>query len=285
MDFPRILVLGATGRLGLILRHHWPDNTALWQARPGRKPAEAEARSWVTLDPLADPGALARAAAGRDVILCLAGVTDAAAARGGDMEDNARLALAAVRAGAAAGASVLLCSSAAIYGNSGSDTGVLRETDPAAPLSDYGRAKLAMEHQAADLGADLGVPVTSLRIGNIAGADAILGGWKPGFLLDRFADGHTPRRSYTGIATLARVLGDLARAPALPPLLNVAAPGALDMGALLDAAGLAWSPRPAPQTAIARVELSTKLLETVTGFSETDSHAATMVAQWRQSQT
>lgn len=145
-----------------------------------------------------------------------------------------------------------------------------------------------MEARAAELGAELGVSVTSLRIGNIAGIDAILGGWRPGFQLDQFRDGRTPRRSYIGLVTLARVLGDLV-APGivpdtLPEILNVAAPGTVEMGALLDAAGLAWTPRAAPEGAIARVCLSTRVLERFTPLSDTDGTASAMVAEWRSLQ-
>ncbi|MCA0873501.1 NAD-dependent epimerase/dehydratase family protein [Seohaeicola saemankumensis] len=281
MHIPRVLVLGATGRVGMILRKCRPFEQVLWQSRTGGRTDDDP--GWIGVDLLGDAAGLARAARGCDRILCLAGVTPAAAARGADMGDNARLALAAVRAGAAAGASVLLSSSAAVYGNPGAET--LEEDGPANPLSDYGRAKLEMEREAAALGAELDVPVTSLRIGNIAGVDAILGGWRPGFRLDRFADGRSPERSYIGPATLARVLGDLARAERLPPVLNVAAPGVVEMAALLDAAGLNWTPQPAPKTAIARVALSTKRLETVTEFTAGDSRAGTMVAQWRALET
>lgn len=265
----------------MILRKCRPFGLALWQSRTGGRTDDDP--GWIGVDLLGDAAGLARSARGCDRILCLAGVTPAAAAGGADMGDNARLALAAVRAGAAAGASVLLSSSAAVYGNPGAET--LEEDGPANPLSDYGRAKLEMEREAAALGAELDVPVTSLRIGNIAGVDAILGGWRPGFRLDRFADGRSPERSYIGPATLARVLGDLARAERLPPVLNIAAPGVVEMAALLDAAGLDWTPQPAPETAIARVALSTKRLETVTEFTAGDSRAGTMVAQWRALET
>lgn len=273
MDFPRVLVIGATGRIGGILRRCWPTDRILWQSRAAQAGAH-----WVVLDPLADPQALVKAATGVDSVLCLAGVTPAMAAQGGDMGDNIALALAAIRAATSTGARVLLASSAAVYG---SQTGVLGEDLTPAPLSDYGHAKARMEVEGIALGEKLGVPVTALRIGNVAGVDAILGGWRPGFALDRFADGRTPRRSYIGPVTLARVLGDLAAAPDLPPILNVATSGVVEMGALLDAAGLAWTARPAPQTAIAQVCLSTSALQAVTSFADADSTLAAMVAEWR----
>jgi len=273
MDFSRILVLGATGRIGRILRACWPEGRALWQ---GRGDAGADV---LRLDPLADPAALAGAAQGCGAILCLAGVTPSRAAAGAAMADNVALAEAAVRAGAAAGARVLLASSAAVYGDRG---GLLSEAAAPRPLGAYGRAKAEMEARGAELGAALGVAVCALRIGNVAGADAILGGWRPGFRLDRFADGRTPRRSYVGPVTLARVLGDLAMRDDLPAVLNVAAPGAVEMGALLDAAGLGWTPRPASAGAIPSVELDVTALRGFTSFRPGDSLPETMVAEWRE---
>jgi nucleoside-diphosphate-sugar epimerase len=283
MDFPPILVLGATGRVGGILRRAWAGSPVRWQARYAAPPGPAPGSGWAVLDPLADPAALVDAARGCAAILCLAGVTPAGAAQGRQMADNTALADAAVRAGAVVGAPVLLASSAAVYGNR---PGVLQETAPLSPVSDYGRAKARMEHHATALGAELGVPVCALRIGNIAGVDAILGGWRPGFRLDRFADGRTPRRSYVGPVTLARLLaGLIARQHDrgdLPGVLNLAAPGAVEMGALLDAAGLGWSPRPAQDTVIAEVVLDTRRLEHLTDLPDTAGTVQNLVAEWRR---
>lgn len=285
MQFPKVLVLGATGRIGTILRKCWPRGPQgpLWQSRTPRA-----GPGWIVLDPLRDPATLAQAASGCGAILCLAGVVPG---RGqvADLRDNIALAEAALRAGAAAvqdragqggaAARVFLASSAAVYGAA---PGLLHEDMALAPVSDYGRAKAAMEARAAALGHELGVPVTSLRIGNVAGVDAILGGWAPGFRLDRFADGTTPRRSYIGAITLARVLGELLAVADLPDVLNIAAPGAIRMGALLQAADLDWTPRPAPDTAIPDVQLCTGRLQRFTRFAPADSTAAAMVAEWRR---
>ncbi|MCK5499888.1 MAG: NAD-dependent epimerase, partial [Tritonibacter mobilis] len=100
-----------------------------------------------------------------------------------------------------------------------------------------------------------GVEVSVLRIGNIAGFDVILGGWKPGFRLDQFKDGRTPRRSYIGVLTLADVIAALMEAPNLPDVLNIAQPGPIEMGALLQAAGRDFATVPAPDAAIAEVAL------------------------------
>ncbi|MEY8842802.1 NAD-dependent epimerase/dehydratase family protein [Cribrihabitans sp. XS_ASV171] len=277
MGETHVLVMGATGRIGGVLRKFWANRHGLqgvaWQARRGVAGA-----GWTVLDPLAEPAALARAATGR-VILCLAGSVPGRGA--GDLEDNVRLAEAAMRAAEHGGGRVLLASSAAVYGAS---AGVLAESASLKPLSDYGRVKARMEERAADLAARSGVQVTSLRIGNVAGCDAILGGWRPGFTLDRFADGRTPRRSYVGPVSLARILGDLVRRSDLPPVLNVAQPGAVEMGALLDAAGLDWAARPAPETAISVVELSTRVLGGFTRLDPSVNLPDSLVREWRDGQ-
>ena len=281
MRFPRVLVLGATGRIGGILRQVWPrlgaQGEILWQTRQDRdKPG------WIRVDPLQEPEELARAAEGQEVVLCLSGVVPPRAAQEADpaaaLNLNSALAAAAIRAGAASGARVLLASSAAVYGGG---SGPLTEETAPAPATPYGQSKVDMEILATQLGAELGVPVTSLRIGNIAGADAILGGWRPGFRLDRFPDGQTPRRSYIGLVTLARVLAELTTVPSLPPVLNIAAPGTVEMGALLDAAGLGWTPRAPDDTALAEVCLSVRRLEHLVTLPDGAGQPDRLVEEWR----
>jgi nucleoside-diphosphate-sugar epimerase len=276
MPLSGVLVLGATGRIGRALQQCWgrsggPD-PILWQCRPGHPTLRNQALSRADIDILQDPDALARAAQGRAVILCLAGGVPGR----GDLRDNAALAAAAVRAGARVGARVILTSSAAVYG---AQSGLLGEQTPCRPLTEYGRAKAEMEAAGGALGRELGVPVCCLRIGNIAGLDAALGGWQPGFRLDRFADGRTPQRSYIGVQGLARVLAGLCTAAKLPDALNVAAPGAIEMGALLDAADLGWTARPAPDSAIAKVLLDVTALQRILPIAQ--ATAGEMVTEWR----
>lgn len=289
---PAILVLGAAGRIGGVLRRDWPTLLPAgadlrWQAR--RHPADyAAGEAWHILAPLEDPASLVRAAEGVDTILCLAGVTPG---HGGELDDNARLAEAAIKAAQASNQAssqnpasdrktrVLLASSAAVYGN---QPGTLPEEAPLHPANPYGAAKAGMEARALRLGAEAGVAVTALRIGNIAGLDAILGGWRPGFRLDCFADGTTPRRSYIGVRMLAQVLAALVQRPDLPKLVNVAQPGPVAMGDLLRAAGLDFSLRPAPDTAIPEVALEVTRLA---GLLPPDmplppADPARLVAEW-----
>lgn len=284
MNFPGLLVLGATGRIGRILRHVWPRTPDLaplaavtkWQARH----PDPDIDPTLVFDPLHDADALQRAASEARVLLCLAGTIPGRLRPGDSLEDNIRLARAAVAAGATSGTRVLLTSSAAVYGN---QSGLLEEQTACAPVNDYGRAKLRMEEAAAEDAARMGVDLCALRIGNIAGIDSILGAWKPGFQLDVFADGRSPRRSYIGVETLARVLGRLCAHPdPLPSVLNVAAPGGTEMADLLNAAGKAWRPRPAPESAIPEVTLDVTRLQELVPLPPQASDVGEMIAEWRR---
>lgn len=268
------LVLGASGRIGRALRYRWGAGAARWQAR--RAGAGA---GWHLCDPLDQPEALAGLAAQAGQILCLAGPVPASRSNQGvDLDDHIRLAEASVRAAAPHGLRVVLASSAAVYG---AQEGLLHEDLPLCPTNPYGEAKARMEARAQALGQELGVSVSCLRIGNIAGFDAILGGWRPGFRLDQFADGCTPRRSYIGPLTLADVLAVVLAAPEVPEVLNIAQPEPVEMGALLTAAGRAYATAPAPQSAIAEVALDlSRLVAFLAGTSDLPpTDPAAMIAE------
>ena len=274
MENSKVLLLGASGRLGLMMQAFWPEKGTLVchsrSSRPG----------YVTFNPLSDADLLASAMSGARAVICLSGITPAHAAASGDaLTLNAELALATVRAaGRAGGVRVFLASSAAVYGAA---EGPLSEDMMCNPVSEYGRAKLEMEKVALASAKARNLPVTVLRIGNVAGADAILGGWHNRMAIDVLPDGGTPRRSYIGPQTLTHVLYQLCQAQSLPDVLNVAAPGMVEMGALLDAAGLAWSQKPATGATIAQVELSTKRIEKEFDFAPNAGTPTGLVAQWR----
>lgn len=262
-----IVVLGATGRLGRLMRPHWGNTPTVWQSRYAETGMHR-------LDFMQDPDGLTQLLSGASAVICLAGVTPAPDA---DMTQNVHIAQTVLDAAKAAGAGrVFLTSSAAVYGAGGSP---LHENATLAPLSPYGESKRAME----ELARAHPHPSTSLRIGNVAGADAILGKWNDAMALDRCNDGHAPRRSYIGVGTLARVLETLAGQTDVPQVVNVAAPGAIPMDALLDAANLPFSFREPHPGMIAEVALDTKRLETHVRFTPEDSDPATMVAMWRHS--
>ena len=258
MGMTRVMITGANGRVGRLLRP-WLGEAVIWCRRgPG------EALDW---DPLAGPAPL--------LAYCEShGAPDAVIQLG--RGDDRAIGLATVAAARKAGIPrVLLASSSAVYGFSRDAD--WDEGDPTEPPSPYGQSKLAMERACAGPG------VTMLRIGNVAGADALLTNPRRPLLLDRFPNGAGPLRNYIGPQTLARVLIALAKAHALPPILNLAAPRPVDMADLARAAGLPVERQPAPPHALARLTLATTRLEQIQTFEDTDSDPAAMVAQWQDS--
>ncbi|MEM9436923.1 MAG: NAD-dependent epimerase/dehydratase family protein [Pseudomonadota bacterium] len=294
--FPATLVLGATGRLGSMLRRNWPaDWPVTWAAR------EAHAPAIVGCDPLAmAPAALSEAIAAVDVVLCVAGSVPRRGDDGGASKLDAHVALGRALAEAAAKVKtpLLIASSSAVYGGSGAGR-PLRESDPLpAQVSSYAAAKQAMEAGVLKAGGHS----TCLRICNIAGADALLEPFNDKAVmsleetsplyLDNFAGTGRPRgpeRSYLGPVSFARILASLALRAAeqtrvrarLPACLNVAAPGCVDMAALLAEAEIPFEWRPAGADSIERVELDVASLGQHMTLSENLSEAANIIAEWR----
>lgn len=257
-----------------MLQRHWNGNdlTPLWQVRHA-----GTAQNSLIFDPMDDPAALAQICGPVEVVLGLAGVVPGR----GELSLNAPLGRAAVAIGAATGAKrVFIASSAAVYGPSDQP---LREEAPLRPANAYGTAKHQMENDVRALAADLRTGLTILRIGNVAGADALLS--QPGTTrrLDRFADGQGPRRSYIGPKALADVLSQLVLGAAngqdLPEILNLALPGAVGMDALCRAAGMQITWTPAPDTALPLVALDTSKLEALVPLPRADAHE--IIADWQ----
>ncbi len=272
-----LLILGGTGRIGRALRGLWPfalrgGLRPVWQARNGRPGCLDWDILHATCPPVAASG----------VVLCLAG------GRVGPGENTA-LALAALHAAVAQGARhVFLASSAAVYAPG---PGPLHEDAEPNPPSAYGQEKLAMEQAAQAFAAKAGTPLTILRIGNVAGADALLGSVRDGPVrLDPCAGGPGgPLRSYIGPVTLAAVLGRLATLAgareALPPILNIAAPLPVRMAALLDAAGLPWSYAAENPAAVPAVVLDTALMQSLQRLPPQASLPRVLVAEWQSLQS
>ena len=159
-------MLGATGKLGTILRRFWTLENTLWQAQrpiPGVQDC----------DILRDSVGLAALLSKADIALCLAWTLNT---KGGTFGTNLALIQAILHATPIA-AHLFFASSAAIYGD---NTSCPHETSPLDPRTEYARAKVAVE---ACAGAS---PhrTTCLRIRNVAGCDAILGGWYQGITVD-----------------------------------------------------------------------------------------------------
>ena len=171
--FNGVLLLGATGRLGGMLRRHWPEPEALRsqsrEPRPGfydfKLPNEEESPNDAAL----------AAARGARAIISLAGVTPARAGAGGvALEDNATLALAALKLAEAAGVPRLLVAS--------SRRSTVQKAARCKRICPALRCRITADKPRwkRQCRASGETAVTALRIGNVAGADAILGGWRPG---------------------------------------------------------------------------------------------------------
>ena len=261
----RVLVLGATGRIGKMLQVVWQDEASVTPTWHGRNASD------ITFDIMDDTDALRSAIGANDVVLNLAGATH----HGDDLTDGPNQALARQILEHAQDTPVLLISSAAIYGP---QNGHLSEATKPQPVSDYGHDKLAMERVAADH-----PNAKVLRLGNVVGADALLGTPRSVYTVDRFANGLTPRRSYIAPQQLGMVFVKLINhIDKIPAIVNIATPEPVAMGDLLDAAGKNWQPRPAPPDAIAEVTLDTSSLEKLVKFAPDASQAGVLVKDWQQ---
>jgi len=270
---PTVLITGAGGRLGRLLRRaaRRSADTGDGRARlvfQSRQPGAD--LLWAPGDPLS-----ALPSAGTVVALwgCTAGIDS-------ELAENERLVSISQTVAHACGARRLLhLSSAAVYGP-GTE---MDETRPPQPVGGYGRAKLAMERAVARQAAgDAGQ--CCLRLANVVGADSLaagLAGDGP-VGLDRFAEGSGPVRSYIGASDVLSVLRGLAALSpgALPGLLNVAAPAPVRMEELVRAAGLAPAWRPAPATAVREVTLDATRLARLLPGRLRDVTAASMIADW-----
>ena len=256
------MVTGSAGRIGRVLRVIWGETLAgapvLWSIR---KPAQGTDIVWDISKndaPVFPEGTIFLHLAGK-----IRGDAEALA-------ENRRLTLSLCKVAEATKTShVVLMSSAAVYGPS---TAPIPEAQRPDPGNDYGRAKWQ-----AELAAQNVLPpgrLTILRLGNLAGADALLSGAHAGpVVLDRI-EGQPggPERSYIGPRALADVLRALIvrlqSGGALPPVLNVAQPPALAMADLLRAAGADWRFGPPRAAATPRVELSVDLLTSLVTVPE-----------------
>lgn len=259
-----LIVTGAGGRIGRLVRLGGVDPGRLAPVWVRRGPGgDGPAWDMVTDGPPALPAG--------GIVLHLAAVLPGR----GDLGQNAEMARALVKADRAAGFSrVVLMSSVAVYAP---EAGPIPETRVPAPPSAYGHAKLEVEQI---LAAGLGPRLTILRLANLAGADALLGGAGRGgpVILDPVAgQNEGPVRSYIGPKTLLRaldrLLGALADGRELPAIVNLAQPGALGMASLLNAAGRDWRFGPPRGETVARVEVDVARLMAISPLPPADPRA------------
>jgi len=274
-----LIVVGANGRVGRLLIPAFRAlgaSVALTHRGGGRLTADMAELTWA---PTEGPAALVGFVQEHGVpaaMLVLAGSTPAT---GTDQSVNETVALASLAAARAAGIGrILLASSSAVYGR-GRDA-AWHEDDRPDPATAYGRAKLAAETNCA------GPDVCALRIGNVAGADSLLCNENRPVMIDQFADGSGPQRSYIGPVTLARVLVSLAQTPAhLPPVVNVGASLPVDMADLARAAEIPFTWREAAPGVTKRLTLDMGRLGHLVPLDDREACASDIIAQWQACKT
>lgn len=265
-----VIVTGAGGRIGSMLRQIWqasppPGLAPLWLGRSGAVDLRWDMLSEEAPDWPRDA-----------VVLHLAGVIGGSKAQLGC---NAAMIAPLLRACQSNGAAaVLFASTAAVYPPGPQP---LRESDAPAPPNGYGAAKLAAEQALA--AADL--PVTRLRIGNVAGADALLSPRASGQVTLDPVPGRAggPLRSWIGPLSLAGALACLCRqAVALPPVLHLVQSPALAMADLLQASGRDWRYGPENPQVVPSVVLDDSLLRVFCPLPP--ASPAALIAEIRQVQ-
>lgn len=280
-----LLLVGASGRVGRMVSRAWemqppPDANITRQFRQLATGPDYKTLIW---DPRKGTTPLHESCAKPDVMIILAGVTPRPNA---PLLDNAPIAKACLEAAIEIGCGrVLLASSSAIYG---AGTGVpLLEDTPLCPHSDYGIAKRDMENTALD-SRNHGLDVCCLRIGNVLGADALMLNAKAAtnerpLMIDRFASGSGPVRSYIDPAALAQVLYHLATLPEpLPFVLNVGCPKPVAMEHLATAADIPWTWQDAGNSAVEHITLDTSRLAKLHAFGAKDCDPSQMVTRLKQ---
>jgi len=285
----RFAFIGASGRVGRLVTRGSASPDSPYHQMPLQfrdKTAVPDART-LPWDIAEGPDGLRRWMARfgpLNALVVMAGVTPAT---GADMSLNIRLAQAYLHAAAEAGIRrVLLASSSLVYG--AGDSTPITETTPCAPMEPYGQSKLDMENMAARMAQDSGLEVCCLRIGNVAGADSLLGGASGAtaaapMTIEQFPDGRSARRSYIGPAQAGAMLARLATGPdPLPDALNFAGIAPVYMDDLATAARIPWRFVPAPkgrqQTRVLDCTALSRLIDMPAGTGDPE----TIAREWRR---
>jgi UDP-glucose 4-epimerase len=145
-DPVRILVTGANGRIGRRVVDRLRDAVDVHVIEAHGNHGDPDLR-W----PLADPDAVERLtrAADPDIVIHLAGMTGSACEIDLDLTHRVNvLSIAAISDGARSASTVIMASSAAVYGDAWDRP--VDETDPPAPSSAYGASKLEAENRLAE---------------------------------------------------------------------------------------------------------------------------------------
>ncbi len=286
----QILLIGSSGRVGKMVAAAWRKSDRPWrdapnQVRGGDAAMSASHLVWDVNKGMRPLLRWIESYGELSGFVVLAGTTPAT---GSDMNANIHIATQYLDAALAASVPrVLLASSSAVYGPG--DGRPLSEAAVCAPANAYGLSKRKME-QAAEPYKDAGLDVCCMRIGNVAGADAMLLNAafatpeKP-IQIDQFSNGKGPLRSYIGPSTLGDCIGQRATySGSLPFLLNVAAPVSVYMEDLAQAASLPWTYRAAPSSAIQNISLDCQALCQLIDFPMHRANPEEISLDWQELQ-
>lgn len=275
----RLLVLGASGKLGRIFRWAAPQAASYPVDLSVVFRGDDHPDGALVWSEGVDPSAWGPV----DAIVALWGVT-----RGSpeDLGKNTTLALEAIRLGDILGVDrVLHCSSVAVYAPLQTP---LPESALCAPMDAYGQAKLAMEKAVQD--APSQARQVMMRIGSIAGAESLFAnGLKTGAVeLPVFEDGLGPQRSYISPMDITRAICDLCAIPVadLPFAVNLGAQHPVGMADLALAMGWTVHRRAMQDGERQRAILQTNLLHSLVSLPPEASdpvHIAQSVLDWRRS--
>ncbi len=287
-----IAFLGASGRIGTLLRaaerlSPQENRRYIWQFRTDHPQAPENHFVW---SEFSDPAPFINVATQHRVhTLCVfTGATANKAALAPEAQARTReetLATVehALHAAQRAGISrVLVASSSAIYGMC--RDAPFSEADMPAPHTGYGQTKLAVEQLCARWREASSLEICALRIGNVAGADALLGAAAHTSArdLDIFPDGDGPRRSYLGPTRLFEILTALADHEGnLPSVLNLGGHMPVSMNALLESAKLPWHPRPCTLAGHQKIVLNSDRLAALCPAIDLHQDAEAIVADWQ----
>lgn len=242
-----LIVTGANGRIGRLLRQQW-----LRQPPEGLSPVFLSRAEWdIERQEHPELGPTS------GIIL------DLSTGRGNGIHANPSL---AERVGAfadRAGLRLIYMSSGAVYG--GGDSPQHEDMTPE-PHSPYGHSKLMAEAAVKERCPSALI----LRLGNVIGADALFGSvdrsGSEELILDPISGGSRgPVRSYIGpmslVKSMTQICRQFAKGAISNPIMNLAQRPAVAMADLLDAAERPWRFGPYREGVLERMVLSTDLLQ------------------------
>ncbi len=283
----KFALMGASGRVGRLIASAGANRDSPWHTVPlqYRRPQTLFHSRNIPWDVADGPDGLLKwmdRFGALETLIVMAGVTPATSS---DMTLNTVIAKAYLDAAMVAGIKrVLLASSSAVYGFG--DGSPMSEAHSCAPVNTYGKSKLDMEAMARNVAADTNMEICCLRIGNIAGADAVLLNASKAtpeapLIIDCFPDGAGPLRSYIGPTQAGEVLAKLAcHQGALPSVLNLAGTAPIQMEELAIAAALPWRYATAPLTARQSITLDCSVLAALIDMPRGTHDAKMITLDW-----